>query len=256
MENPLILVTNDDGISAPGLRHLINLVKDMGQVVVVAPDNPQSGMGHAITVKTPLRLRKLVDEERYAEYSCNGTPVDAVKMANKIVLKRKPDILVSGINHGSNASINVIYSGTMAAVLEAAIENIPSVGFSLRDYSHHADFTATGKYVKNIIHNILKKGLPKDTCLNVNFPAVNGSEIKGVKVCRQARAFWNEKFESREDPQKRNYYWLTGEFNMLETGEDTDEWALNNNYISVVPIEFDFTAHHAINELNNWDFNA
>ncbi|MFC1733132.1 5'/3'-nucleotidase SurE [candidate division KSB1 bacterium] len=256
MKKPLILITNDDGIYAPGLRHLINLMKDIGQVVVVAPERSQSGMGHAITVKTPLRLRKIIEEVGYIEYSCNGTPVDAVKMANKIILKRKPDILVSGINHGSNASINVIYSGTMAAVLEAAIENIPSVGFSLRDFSYDADFSATGKYIKNIVQNILMNGLPKDTCLNVNFPAVNGSEIKGVKVCRQARAFWNEKFDMRSDPHKREYYWLTGEFNRLEDDKDTDEWALDNNYISVVPIEFDFTAHHAISEINNWNFNA
>jgi len=256
MDNPLILVTNDDGIYAPGLRYLINIMREMGQVVVVAPERSQSGMGHAITVKTPLRLRKIDEADGYVEYSCNGTPVDSVKMANKIVLDRKPDILVSGINHGSNASINVIYSGTMAAVLEAAIENIPSVGFSLRDYSQDADFSATGKYIRNIVQNILLKGLPTDTCLNVNIPAVNGSEIKGVKVCRQARAYWNEKFDSRQDPRKREYYWLTGEFNMLDKGKDTDEWALENNYVSIVPVKFDLTAHHAIIELNNWDFDV
>lgn len=225
----------------------------MGNVVVVAPDQPMSGTGHAITVRHPLRLHLIKQEEGYLEYSCNGTPVDCVKLGEQVVLKRKPDLLVSGINHGSNASINIIYSGTMAAVLESAIGGVPSVGFSLLDYSHHADFSSCGPFITRIAEKVLTDGLPDGVCLNVNIPAVNGHEIRGIRICRQGRSRWVEEYDSRTDPHKRDYYWLTGFFEKQEENEDTDQWALENNYVSVVPVHFDFTAHYALATLQNWN---
>lgn len=255
-KRPLILVTNDDGINAPGIRTLIEVMNTVGDVVVVAPDSPQSGMGHAITLDSTLYVeRLLVDNVKSNEYSCSGTPADCVKLGIKEVLDRRPDICVSGINHGSNSSINVIYSGTMSAALEAGIEGIPSIGFSLLDYSWNANFEASKKYVKSITENVLKHGLPNGVVLNVNIPNVTEKEIKGVKICRQARANWEEEFDKRISPQGRDYYWLSGKFVNLDNGEDTDEWALANNYVSVVPVQFDLTAHHCIQNLNTWKLN-
>ncbi len=254
MKKPLILVTNDDGVYAPGIRKLIEIARQIGKVVVVAPDSPMSGMSHAITVKVPLRLRKLAEEKNYVEYSCNGTPVDAMKLGQKVVVGGKPDLVLSGINHGSNASVNIIYSGTMAAVLEASIDGIPAIGFSLLDYSHNADFSAVDDYLKTIIRNVLKNGLAEGVCLNVNIPAVKKAEIKGIKVCRQAKGRWDETFDERTDPHDRNYYWLTGVFKNGDAAKDTDSWALMNNYISVVPVHADFTAQNAVKELKKWNF--
>lgn len=251
---PLILVTNDDGISAPGIRFLVELMKQLGDVIIVAPAGPQSGMGHAITISKPLRLDKVDLYPGIEAYQASGTPVDCVKMAVDVVLHRKPDLLVSGINHGSNSSINVIYSGTMSAAVEGAIEGIPSVGFSLCDYSYSANFAPLEKFVLSICNNVLKNGLPKGSLLNVNFPKVdNESEIKGIKICRQCKGKWQENFDERADPGGRKYYWLTGRFLNEDHGEDTDEWALSNNYVSVVPTQFDLTAYHAIPYLNDWD---
>ncbi len=252
---PVILVTNDDGITAPGLHALVEAMKQLGEVVVVAPDGPQSGMGHAITMGKPLRLDKVEVHGEVLGYQCSGTPVDCVKLAVNKVLHRKPDLCVSGINHGSNSSINVIYSGTMSAAMEGAIEGIPSIGFSLNNYNHEADFTASKHYVKIIARNILKTGLPANTLLNVNLPDLSLKKIKGIKICRQALAKWEEEFDERIDPRNRPYYWLTGKFRNYDKGEDTDEWALKNGYISVVPVLFDFTAHHAFQHLNKikWD---
>jgi 5'-nucleotidase len=253
---PLILITNDDGITAPGIRTLIEVMKTIGDVVVVAPDSPQSGMGHAITVNSTLFVEKVkVDQGNQLEYSCSGTPADCVKLAVNQILERKPDLCVSGINHGSNSSINVIYSGTMSAAIEAGIEGIPAIGFSLLDYSWNANFEATKPYIKSIVENVLKAGLPKDVVLNVNIPNVPKQELKGIKICRQARANWEEEFDKRTNPQGRVYYWLTGKFVNLDHGEDTDEWALKNGYVSVVPVQFDLTAHHCIQTLNTWNFN-
>lgn len=255
-EKPLILITNDDGIHAGGIRALIKIMRKLGNVVVVAPDKPMSGTGHSITVRHPLRIFSIEKNNGYEEYSCNGTPVDCVKLGEQIVLNRKPDLLVSGINHGSNAAINIVYSGTMAAVIESAIGGVPSIGFSLLDYSSQADFSHCEKYISKIARNVLENGLPHDTCLNVNIPAFNGTDIKGIKVCRQARSRWVEEFDIRKDPHKREYYWLTGIFERLEENEETDEHALANNYVSVVPVQFDFTAHEAIKNLNNWDLDV
>lgn len=253
---PLILVTNDDGITAPGMRALIAVMSEIGEVVVVAPDKPQSAMGHAITINSTLYLNKISKEGAViTEYSCSGTPVDCVKLAVNEILKRKPDLCVSGVNHGSNSSINVIYSGTMSAAVEAGIEGIPAIGFSLLDYDWNADFETIKPFIKKITQEALHNGLPKDVVLNVNFPKLKKEQIKGIKVCRQAKAIWAEKFDKRVTPQGKDYYWLAGEFINLDKGEDTDEWALANGYISVVPVQFDLTAHHTVQQLNNWKWN-
>jgi 5'-nucleotidase len=254
MTKPLILITNDDGIVAPGIRALIAVMKEVGEVVVVAPDSPQSAMGHAITINNTLKLERVhIDNEIEQEYSCSGTPVDCVKIAVNEVLKRKPDLCVSGINHGSNSSINVIYSGTMSAAVEAGIEGIPAIGFSLLDYSWDADFEPIKKHLKKIALEVLHNGLPEGVVLNVNFPKLSQEAIKGIKICRQAKAMWQEEFDKRTNPQGKEYYWLTGKFVNQDKGTDTDEWALENGYISIVPVQFDLTAHHAIQSLNTWD---
>lgn len=254
-DQPVILITNDDGITAPGIRNLVEAVKDMGQIVVVAPDKPQSGMGHAITIGHPLRLHKVQAFGDIEAYQCTGTPVDCVKLAVDKVLHRKPDICLSGINHGANHSINVIYSGTMSAAVEAAIESIPSIGFSLLDYSIEADFSAARKYARIIVEKMLNTKLDKHTILNVNFPAVDDKLIKGVKLCRQAYAKYEEDFLERDDPHGRKYFWLTGEFVNFDKGKDTDVWALKNNYVSIVPVQFDMTNYVLKEKLEkNWKF--
>ena len=250
---PLILVTNDDGITAPGLRNLIEVMNEIGEVVVVAPDSPQSGMGHAITINSTLYCDRIkVTDGPQLEYSCSGTPADCVKLAINELLDKKPDLCVSGINHGSNSSINVIYSGTMSAAIEAGIEGVPAIGFSLLDFKWNADFKPLKEYIKKISLEALKKGIPKDVVLNVNFPLLKNGKIKGMKICRQARAYWVEEFDKRTNPMGREYYWLTGTFINEDKGEDTDEWALNKGYISIVPTQFDLTAHHSLQQLNTW----
>lgn len=252
MEKPLILITNDDGITAPGIRALVEACQGLGDLVVVAPDSPQSGMGHAITITKPLRVyASKVFDEPVVSYQCSGTPADCVKLSKDKILHRMPDLVVSGINHGSNASINVIYSGTMSAAVEAAIEGIPAIGFSLLDFSMEADFSFCIPYVRKLITETLQNGLPKGTLLNVNFPKT--PTFKGVKICRQAIAKWEEEFDERRDPNGRQYFWLTGKFVNYDQGTDTDEWALANDYISVVPVTYDLTAYSAFAHLNNWN---
>ncbi|MEE1897770.1 5'/3'-nucleotidase SurE [Flavobacterium rakeshii] len=255
-KKPLILVTNDDGISAPGIRALISVMKTIGDVVVVAPDSPQSATGHAITINSTLSVNKInIDPDVDSEYSCSGTPVDCVKFAVNEILDRRPSLCVSGINHGSNSSINVIYSGTLSAAVEAGIEGIPAIGFSLLDYNWNADFEPAKSFIKKITLQVLANGLPEGVILNVNIPKLKENEIKGIKICRQAKAMWMEEFDKRQNPQGRDYYWLTGKFVNLDNGEDTDEWALEKGYISIVPVQFDLTAHHAIQQLNSWKLN-
>jgi 5'-nucleotidase len=253
MKKPLILVSNDDGITAKGIRVLVDVAKELGDVIVVAPDSPQSGMGHAITVGDTLRLNESFIFDGVKAYECSGTPADCVKMARHFVLKdnhRQPDLVVSGINHGSNTSISVLYSGTMSAAIEGAIEGTPAIGFSLCDYSHKADFSHTAEYVRKIVKQVLEKGLPKGTALNVNIPPKRNENIKGIRICRQANAKWVEDFDQRFDPNGRSYFWMTGNFVNFDKGEDNDEWAIANNYVSVVPCQFDLTAHQAIPLLN------
>jgi len=250
---PNILVVNDDGITAAGIKNLMEVMQEIGNVVVVAPDSPQSGMGHAITIGKPIRFDKVDLYPGVEMYKCSGTPVDCVKIAvNKIFKGKKPDLCVSGINHGLNNSINVLYSGTMSAAVEGAIEKIPSIGFSLDDFAADADFSHTKKFIKNICEQVLANGLPEGTLLNVNFP--KGDNLRGIKICRQANAKWMEEFDERKDPYNRPYYWLTGVFENFDHGEDTDVWALEHGYVSIVPVQFDLTAHHAIQTLNSWNF--
>jgi 5'-nucleotidase len=240
-QKPVILITNDDGVTAPGIMNLVEAVKDMGKIVVVAPDKPQSGMGHAITIGQPIRLQKVNTFDDIEAYSCTGTPVDCVKLAVDKVLHRKPDLCLSGVNHGANHSINVIYSGTMSAAVEAAIESIPSAGFSLLDYSIEADFSGARKYARLVVEKMLQTKLDKHTVFNVNIPALPVNLLKGLKICKQAYAKYEEDFIQREDPHGRRYYWLTGEFVNFDKGKDTDVWALANGYVSVVPVQFDLT---------------
>lgn len=252
-EKPLILVCNDDGVTAPGINALIESIRDLGEIMVVAPDKPQSGTGHGITINATLRLNTIKEEAGLRIYSCSGTPVDCIKLAIHKLGNVKPDIIVSGINHGSNASINVIYSGTMSAAVEGSLEKVPSVGFSLLDHDINADFTASAVIARKVTQKVLKEGLPEGVCLNVNIPKLDESEIMGIKICRQAKGNWEEEFEARVDPMGNEYFWLTGKFKNYDTGTDTDIWALEHNYVSVVPVQSDLTSHKSIDQLINWN---
>lgn len=242
-EKPVILVTNDDGITAPGIRALVMAARKLGEVVVVAPDSPQSGMGHAITIGHPLRLNKVAvfEEEGVEAWQCSGTPVDCVKLARDIVLKRRPDICLSGINHGANHSINVIYSGTMSAAMEAAIEGVPSAGFSLLDFDFHADFSVAQKVAEQVARQLLQSQTSAHLLLNVNIPKVTAKDFKGLKICRQAFASWSEEFDRRTDPRGKEYYWMVGRFENKDQRPDTDMRALEQGYASIVPVSFDLT---------------
>ena len=247
MKKPLILISNDDSIHAGGIKALVEVAKELGEVIVVAPAAPQSAQSHAITISAPLRLKKSDVFEGVEAYTVNGTPVDCIKLANYVVLKdRKPDIVLSGINHGSNASINILYSGTMAAAMEGSLENINSIGFSLLDYSLSANFEPCKPFVKTIIEQVLEHGIEHSSLLNVNIPNLPTDEIKGIRICRQAVGLWKESFVEKEDPFGKPYYWLTGEFLMEDDGEDSDMHALNEGYISVVPSMHDLTAYKTI----------
>jgi len=249
-KKPLILVTNDDSVYAKGIQELVGIAKQFGDVLVVAPEKPQSGMGHAVTIGNILRARKTNVFGNIDAYMCSGTPVDCVKLAIYKVFKRKPDLLLSGINHGANHSINVIYSGTMSAAVEGAVEGVPSIGFSLLDHAEDADFSGCKPIIESVVKGALKNGIDKNTCLNVNIPQ---GKVNGIKICRQGNAFWKDDFEVRHDPMNGEYFWLKGKFTHLDKGEDTDIHALENGYASVVPVQFDLTAHHSISSLTNWD---
>lgn len=254
MSKPLILITNDDGINAKGLRTLVEIMTDLGEVIIVAPDKPQSGKGHAISIDQILRLNQSNIFENIQTYTCSGTSADCIKLAKHFVLNDKfPDLVVSGINHGSNSAISILYSGTMSAAIEAAIDGMPAIGFSLCNLSPNADFSHCNKFVKKIALQVLKTKLPNGVVLNVNIPAKSNENIKGIKICRQARAKWHEKFDERKDPTGERYFWMSGDFINLDKGEDTDEWTLSHNYVSIVPCKFDLTAHHAISILNEWE---
>ncbi len=249
-DDKLILITNDDGLYAAGLKTLMEVMEEFGKVVLISTIESMSGMSQALTVKTPLRVKLLEENDKHRIYACNGTPTDSVKLAINQLLDRQPDLVVSGINHGANASVSVLYSGTMAAAIEGCLYGIDSVGFSLNDISRSADFSLCRKYIRIVMNMLAEESLPKGICLNVNIPALQENEIKGIKVCRQARGNWKEEFEKRKDPMGKTYYWLTGFFCNQEPGsEDTDEWALANNYVSVVPVTVDMTAHGYIEKL-------
>jgi 5'-nucleotidase len=243
---PLLFITNDDGISAKGIRSLIEVAQTFGDVLIIAPDKPQSGMGHAITVNQILRLEKAVLFPDLEAYTCSGTPVDCVKLGIYEVMKRKPDLILSGINHGLNSASNVLYSGTMSAAVEGAMENIPSIGFSLDSFDSNADFSTAKEAVRMVLEYALKNTFPNHVCLNVNIPNVEKEVLKGIKVCRQAHAFWEDRFDKRIDQFGKPYYWLTGEFKNEDHAEDTDLFALNEGFVSVVPTQFDLTAYKAL----------
>ena len=244
MKKNKILITNDDGITAPGIRFLIDVMKEFGDITIMAPNKPQSGTSHAITFSEPLRIKTITETDGYKEYSCNGTPVDCIKLGENVAMDEKPDLVVSGVNHGSNASINVIYSGTMAAVIEACIDEVPAIGFSLDNFKEDADLEPSRIFIQKIVKGILENGMPKNTCVNVNIPDVK--KIHGIKVCHQAKASWKEGFDSRINPRGENYHWLTGKFVIEELGEDSDLKALQDGYISLVPIQIDLTAYEAM----------
>jgi 5'-nucleotidase len=252
MSELLILITNDDGYSSKGIKALINAVKNLGKILIVAPDSPQSGMGHAISVNKPIRCYKTNFFDSVEAYCCTGTPVDCIKMGLYLLKDKKPDLILSGINHGSNVSTNILYSGTMSAAVEGALSGIPSVGYSLTDYSDDADFQYSEKIVQIISKKIIKEGLKKGTCLNVNIPNIKENQIKGIKVCRQGRAFWDDTFDHRKDPLGKDYYWLTGSFSSKEQAIDTDINYLENNYVTIVPTQFDMTCHDSVDELKKW----
>jgi len=249
MSRPLIFITNDDSLISKGIASLVEAARPFGDIVVIAPDKPQSGMGHAITIHNILRLYPSPIFEGIEAYSCTGTPVDCVKLGISEVVHRKPDLLLSGINHGANTSTNVLYSGTMSAAVEGAMTGIPSIGFSLDDFDHEADFSAAGVVAQKLIPAVLKSGLPKGVCLNVNIPKVSPEELKGIKVCRQAYAFWEDRFDKRTDQFGNPYYWLTGSFDAREEAEDTDLYLIEHGYATVVPTQFDLTAHDTIHQL-------
>ena len=248
MSTPLILITNDDGIYSPGLRYLIGLMNNIGKVVVVAPDGPQSAQSHAITINKPITCEKIkIDEGKQIEFICSGTPVDCVKLALAEILDRKPDICISGINHGSNASINVIYSGTVSAAIEASVHDIPSVGFSILDYSTTTEFEHTETHIINIVRNLLSSNL--NVCLNVNIPKYSENKIKGIKIAKQAKGKWIEDFDERVSPMGKRYFWLTGEFIKEDESNEADQNLLDDNYISVVPVRYDLTDYSQIDDV-------
>jgi 5'-nucleotidase len=249
-DDRLILITNDDGLYAAGLKTLSEVMEDMGKVVLISTIESMSGMSQALTVKTPLRVKLLEENERRRVYACNGTPTDSIKLAVNQLLERKPDWVVSGINHGANSSVSILYSGTMAAAIEGCLYGINSVGFSLNDFSRTADFSVCRKYIKIVMQILSAETLPPGVCLNVNIPSLPENEIKGIKVCRQSKGNWKEEFEKRKDPMGKTYYWLTGMFlNHEPNADDTDQWALANGFVSVVPVTVDMTAHWYLDNL-------
>ena len=252
----LILVTNDDGYSAKGFRAAIEVARTFGRVVAVAPERTQSGMSQAITMYNPLFLKKQHEEEGVVIYSFSGTPVDCVKMAFDYLLEdRRVDLVISGINHGSNAAVNVLYSGTMGAAIEGSFYGCPSIGLSLTDHDLDADFEAAVHFGREIVGKVLEAGMADSLCLNVNFPIAKIDQIKGIRVCRQTNGYWKEEFYHHEDPRGREYFWLTGEFiNREPEAEDTDEWALANNYVAIVPVQVDLTDYRRKKELEQLFF--
>ncbi len=247
MGRPLLLVTNDDGYKAPGVNLLAKLAQKYGDVVLLAPDAPQSAQSSALTVEVPLRVTLVEKKQGYACYKTNGKPTDCVKLAINKILPRRPDFVLSGINHGSNASVNVLYSGTMGAAIEGAIMGIPSVGFSITSHSWGVDFSEVESYIEGSIKQLIAKGMPKGNCWNINFPE---GKIKGMKVCRQSDGLWQKEYVKNTDPNGKEYYWLTGEYKNREPqATDTDIWALDNGYASLVPIRYDMTNSEYLQEL-------
>lgn len=251
MKERLILLTNDDGYDAKGFQAAIEVARPFGRVVAVAPETTQSGMSQAITMYRPLFLKKQREEEGLTVYSLSGTPVDCVKMAFDCLLRdERIDLVLSGINHGSNSATNVLYSGTMGAAIEGSFYGCPAMGLSLTDHSPDADFDAAIRYGRRIVERLLAAEVELPCCLNVNVPVGRPEELQGVRLCRQTRGFWREEFFRREDPHGRTYFWLTGDFvNAEPEAEQSDEWALAHGYVSVVPIQADLTDYRRMKQL-------
>lgn len=250
-EQTLILISNDDGITAKGINELIRMLRPLGELVVMAPDSPRSGAACSLTVVNPVHYTLYGQEDGLTMYSCSGTPVDCVKLALHSVLTRKPDLVVGGINHGDNSAVNVHYSGTMGVVLEGCMKGIPSIGFSLCDHDPDADFTPLTDYVQGITRQVLRHGLPEGVCLNVNFPLA--PRFNGVKVCRQTRGQWQQEWVPCPRPHKAAYYWLTGSFHRSEMGEDSDAWALEHGYVAITPVKTDVTAYEMLDRMKEWN---
>lgn len=247
-EKPVILLSNDDGYDAKGLAAVIEAVKPLGEIVVLAPDGPRSGVAGAITRHVPLTTKLVRKEDNVTIYKCNGMPVDCIKLGLETVVPRKPKLIISGVNHGENVSINIHYSGTMGVVLEGCMKGVPSIGFSLDNPSWNADFSATVPIIRKIAQKVLEEGLSEGTCLNVNFP--NTNEYKGIKVCRQGRGVWDREYEERTHPLGYKYYWATGHFvNYEPDAEDTDKWAIGHGYVSITPQKIDATAYEEMKKI-------
>lgn len=252
---PQILVTNDDGINAKGINCLVQAIKHLGDITVVAPDGPRSAQSTAITVHDPLRYWKQYEEPGVVAYRCNGTPCDCVKVGAHAIMKQLPDLLVSGINHGSNSSVNIRYSGTMGAAFDGLMMGITSVGLSLCSHDPDADFSEAVRLSVPLVEKVLRDGLPKNVCLNVNFP--NIPSVKGLRVARQCRGTWKENFVERKDPMGRTYFWLTGDYINLEPeAVDTDESVIAAGYASVTPCKIDVTDYEALNEISCFNYDS
>lgn len=253
MENqrPLILISNDDGVISKGISELIKFLRPLGEIVVMAPDAPRSGTGCALTVTEPIHYQLVRKDVGLTVYKCSGTPTDCVKLALHTVLDRKPDLVVGGVNHGDNSATNVHYSGTMGVVIEGCLKGIPSIGFSLCSHEPNASFEAAGPYVRAIARQVLDKGLPPLTCLNVNFP--DSKDLKGVRICQQAKGEWTNEWENFAHRGDSHYYWLTGEFIDSDAeNEENDHWALANGYVAITPTTVDVTAYGFMDELKSW----
>jgi len=246
-----ILVSNDDGIDAPGIHALVRELKKIGKVTVVAPEQQQSAIGHAITMNYPLRVKEFKKDGKFFGYAVQGTPADCVKLAVRAILKETPDLVISGINHGSNTAISIIYSGTVSAAIEGSILGIPSFAISLAT-PEPADFRYAAQFARKLALLVSKYGLPPCTLLNVNVPPVKAKEIKGVKITRQGKAIWNDTFEIRHDPYNREYYWLTGGLEKIDEDLNYDEAAIRNNYISITPLQYDLTDNKILDQMKKW----
>ncbi len=250
-----ILVSNDDGIDAPGIHALAKELGAIGHVTIVAPDKQRSAIGHAITMNYPLRVKKFYKNGKFFGYAVEGTPADCVKIAVRTIVTSPPDILVSGINHGSNTAINIIYSGTVSAATEGTILGIPSIAVSLTTYDE-VDFSFAAKFSRKLASLVIKKGLPEDTLLNVNIPPVREKAIRGIRITRQGKSRWDDTFDLRRDPNNKEYYWLKGKLDITDKGDDTDQIAILKNYISITPIHFDLTAYSALPGISRWKVNS
>ena len=254
-ERPLLLISNDDGIEAPGILSLVAAMDGLGDIVVAAPLHEQSAVGHAITMRDPVRARPWPfrgPSGHVTAYAVSGTPADCVKLAMDKLVPRQPDLVVSGINHGPNTAVNVIYSGTVSAATEAAILGIPAIAFSYCKWGSGGDFEASGRMARSVAKRVLEGGLQPGILLNVNIPDLPLADIKGCMITRQARSKWEESFAERMDPFDRPYYWLSGKFVNLDSGENTDLWAVDNGWVSITPIQHDLTAYSALEGLENW----